>query len=90
MSGFWILIWVLVGVAVARMLARENVPALAARQQLDELAKLREEMDQLQAEVARLGEEQAFLTRLLASGEAPAATAEDEPGPRGPNDKETP
>ena len=89
MSGLWILIWVLVGVAVARMMARENAPALAARQQLDELAKLREEMDQLQAEVARLGEEQTFLTRLLAQGEAPPDAAE-EPGPRGPNDKETP
>lgn len=37
-----------------------------------EIARLREEMDQLQGQVMRLTDEQSFLTRLLAEGERPA------------------
>jgi hypothetical protein len=54
-----------------------------------EIARLREEMDQLQAQVLRLTDEQSFLTRLLAEGRAPPegelsppeAAAPDEPNP---------
>ena len=37
-----------------------------------EIARLREEVDQLQSQVMRLTDEQSFLTRLLAEREQPA------------------
>ena len=54
-----------------------------------ELARLREEVDQLQAQVMRLTEEQSFLMRLLDQGARPAAAlpaaeAGDNPNPENP------
>lgn len=44
--------------------------ALAAAQ-AEEIRRLREEVDQLNAQMLRMGDEQAFLTRLLTEGSAP-------------------
>jgi hypothetical protein len=73
----WLGRWVLSG-AGGREAARLN-PAHTA-----ELARLREEVDQLTAQMLRLQEEQSFTMRLLAEGggarEAPALEA-GEPDP---------
>ncbi|HWK88865.1 MAG TPA: hypothetical protein VNP72_02695, partial [Longimicrobium sp.] len=45
--------------------------SLAARDA--QMARLREEMDALQSEVRRLGEEQSFMVRLLSEGKKPDA-----------------
>ena len=51
-----------------------------------ELARLREEVDQLQAQVLRLTDEQTFLTQLLAEGGGrPAGALPPEAGPDTPN-----
>ncbi|HEX2203335.1 MAG TPA: hypothetical protein VHG91_08555 [Longimicrobium sp.] len=47
-------------------------PELAAAQ-ADEIRRLREEVDQLNAQMLRLGDEQAFMMRLLTEGSAPPA-----------------
>jgi hypothetical protein len=39
---------------------------------LNEIARMREEIDRLTAQVARLDEEQQFMVRLLGEGERPA------------------
>ena len=44
-----------------------------------EVARLREEVDRLGAEVARLSEEQAFMVRLLSSGEQKPSSGEGPP-----------
>jgi cell division protein FtsB len=55
-----------------------------------ELVRLREEVDQLQAQVTRLTDEQSFLMRLLDQGGRPAAAlpgaaeAGDNPNPENP------
>lgn len=61
-------------------------PELQA-QHTAEVARLRDEVDQLQQQVTRLSDEQAFLTQLLASGKqaAPALPApETAPEPTDP------
>jgi len=50
-----------------------------------EIARLREEVDQLQAQVLRLTDEQSFLTRLLAEGNAPPAGELPPPGAATPD-----
>ncbi|HEX2094930.1 MAG TPA: hypothetical protein VHG28_21195 [Longimicrobiaceae bacterium] len=52
-----------------------------------EVVRLREEVDRLSAEVAKLTEEQQFMLRLLAPGDRPPtpASAEGESGDPGPH-----
>ena len=71
------LLMVLVLAVVARLVLTSagghGNPELEARHTA-EIARLREEVDQLQGQVMRLTDEQSFLTRLLAEGERPAGT----------------
>jgi cell division protein FtsB len=61
-------------------------PELQARHTA-EIARLRDEVDQLQAQVLRLGDEQSFLMRLLTEGDRPrgelpgGGAAPDHPNP---------
>lgn len=56
---------------IAQAYARRlNPPELPPGADPRELARLREELDQLAAQVARLQEEQSFMVRLLSEGEA--------------------
>lgn len=64
----WLGRWVLSGVT-GQGTARLDPAATA------ELARLREEVDQLTAQVLRLQEEQSFTMRLLQEGEAARAAA---------------
>jgi hypothetical protein len=53
--------------AIAERIAHEQPPdAVAGR---SEMARLKEEVDRLSGEVARLQEEQSFMVRLLNDGE---------------------
>lgn len=70
------LLMVLIVAMVARLVLtgvgmRGGNPELEARHTA-EIARLREEMDQLQSRVAQLADEQSFLTRLLAERDSPA------------------
>ena len=72
--------WVLTSVG------QRGSPEIEARHAA-EIARLREEMDQLQGQVMRLTDEQSFLTRLLAEGERPAGTLP--PAQASPQETET-
>ena len=65
----WLGRWVLSATAAGRDAPRLDATATA------EMARLREEVDQLTAQVARLQEEQSFTMRLLAEGDAARAAA---------------
>ncbi|HEU0016367.1 MAG TPA: hypothetical protein VFQ45_21990 [Longimicrobium sp.] len=53
--------------------------SLAARDA--QMARLREEVDALQSEVRRLGEEQSFMVRLLTEGDRPRTAPPPGSGP---------
>ena len=74
MFSFLLMVLVLGMVArwVLTSVGERGNPELEARHTA-EIARLREEMDQLQGQVMRLTDEQSFLTRLLAEGERPPA-----------------
>ncbi|HEX8271153.1 MAG TPA: hypothetical protein VF615_00800 [Longimicrobiaceae bacterium] len=55
--------------ALASRISRDPRPLPGAPP--EEVARLRDEVDRLGAEVTRLSEEQAFMLKLLASGEKP-------------------
>jgi hypothetical protein len=63
--------------ALAVRLARGGDAALPGAPQ--EVARLREEVDRLGVEVARLTDEQAFMLRLLAPGEQKQESGGDPP-----------
>jgi len=63
-------------------------PELEARHTA-EIARLREEVDQLQSQVVRLSDEQSFLTRLLAERESPAGELPPPGAPPGDPNPET-
>ncbi len=63
--------------ALAVRLARGGDTALPGAPQ--EVARLREEVDRLGVEVARLTDEQAFMLRLLAPGEQKQESGGDPP-----------
>jgi hypothetical protein len=63
--------------ALAVRLGRGGDAALPGAPQ--EVARLREEVDRLGVEVARLTDEQAFMLRLLAPGEQKQAAGGDDP-----------
>jgi len=63
--------------ALAVRLGRGGDAALPGAPQ--EVARLREEVDRLGVEVARLTDEQAFMLRLLAPGEQKQAVGGDDP-----------
>jgi uncharacterized protein YlxW (UPF0749 family) len=73
MVAFLLMLLVLATVArlVLTSVGERGNPELEARHTA-EIARLREEVDQLQSQVMRLTDEQSFLTRLLAEREAPA------------------
>lgn len=48
-----------------------------------ELARLREDMDRLAAEVSRLNEEQSFMVRLLSEGDRQKLVEGGKPAPEG-------
>lgn len=86
-----VLIVLLVTALLARWVA-QGVGARAARPELGdaqaEVARLREEVDALSAEVRRLSDEQSFLVRLLgAPAESPPNPA---PAPGGAPNQESP
>jgi hypothetical protein len=69
------LIALLVVAYVARMVLSDWKDRPPAIRPDAEVGRLREEMDDLSAQVRRLTEEQSFLLRLLAEGRTPAALA---------------
>lgn len=64
-------------------------PELEARHTA-EIARLREEVDQLNSQVLRLTEEQSFLTRLLSEGATGADAGRLPPAPAAPPDESNP
>jgi len=73
---------------VAQGWSGRGTPELQA-QQTAEIARLRDEVDQLQQQVARLGDEQAFLTQLLARGQQAAPALPAPPAAPEPTDPES-
>lgn len=57
---------------IAQAYAKRLERPLADPNALNEIARLREELDRLSAHVARLDDEQQFMVRLLDEGERPA------------------
>lgn len=78
------LLWLMVAAILLRWVAAAWRPERALQPTYEaEVARLREEVDQLTAQVARLTEEQQFLTRLLTEG-GPAPDAGRLPQPPQP------
>jgi hypothetical protein len=66
---FSMLIGILIGAFLVRwMFSGSGGGGELPAAQADEIRRLREEVDQLSAQVLRLADEQSFLTRLLAEG----------------------
>jgi hypothetical protein len=72
------LFWVL----VVAWLARRERPGAGLQPHYEaEVARLREEVDQLNAQLARLTEEQQFMMRLLGEGTSPSPSLPQPPQP---------
>jgi hypothetical protein len=71
---------------VTRVVSRNGWPNRAGPDRLEpqhtaEIARLREEVDALTAQLVRLQDEQSFMMRLVEGGNAPAGTLPPPPAP---------
>jgi len=65
--AFWIIVLVFLGRWIFGDQSGRRLPEQAAKQ--EELERLREDVDRLNAQVTRLIDEQSFMVRMLSAGE---------------------